>query len=100
MSNVKLNKAHSKKNDEFYTRLDDIEKELFYYKNHFEGKVVFCNCDDPYESNFFKFFALNFNWFKLKKLIATCYDGSPIQVLNFLFGKKRMKMEKRKKHLK
>ena len=78
MANNKLTKARSEKNDEFYTRLEDIEKELKYYRKHFEGKVVFCNCDDPYESNFFKFFALNFNWFKLKKLMATCYDGSPI----------------------
>ncbi len=66
------------KQDEFYTQLDDIAKELKYYKQHFQGKVVFCNCDDPYESNFFKYFALNFNQLGLKKLIATCYNGSPI----------------------
>lgn len=100
MSNVKLNKAHSKKNDEFYTRLDDIEKELFYYKNHFEGKVVFCNCDDPYESNFFKFFALNFNWFKLKKLIATCYDGSPITGVELPLWEEDNKNVEKKKALK
>jgi len=58
--------------------MDDIAKELKYYKQHFKNKVVLCNCDDPYESNFFKYFALNFNVFGLKKLIATCYDGSPI----------------------
>lgn len=66
------------KQDEFYTQLDDIAKELKYYKQHFQGKVVLCNCDDPYESNFFKYFALNFNLLGLKKLIATCYNGSPI----------------------
>ena len=66
------------KQDEFYTQLDDIAKELKYYKQHFQGKVVLCNCDDPYESNFFKYFALNFNQIGLKKLIATCYNGSPI----------------------
>ena len=77
-NNSNLHKARVEKNDEFYTRLEDIEKELKYYRKHFEDKVVFCNCDDPYESNFFKFFALNFNYFKLKKLIATCYNGSPI----------------------
>ena len=48
------------------------------YRKHFNGKVVFCNCDDPYESNFFKYFAMNFNQLGLKKLIATCYSGSPI----------------------
>lgn len=64
--------------DEFYTQLSDIEKELIHYWDYFRDKVVFCNCDDPYESNFFKYFALNFNALGLKKLIATCYDGSPI----------------------
>ena len=73
-----LTAAQGAKKDEFYTKLDDIAKELKYYKQHFQGKVVLCNCDDPYESNFFKYFALNFNQLGLKKLIATCYDGSPI----------------------
>ena len=63
-----LRKAQKNKNDEFYTSLEDIEKEMKYYKEQFDNKVVFCNCDDPYESNFFKYFALNFNTFKLKKL--------------------------------
>ena len=66
------------KQDEFYTQIDDISNELKHYRDHFRGKVVFCNCDDPYESNFFKYFALNFNSLGLKKLIATCYDGSPV----------------------
>ncbi len=56
----------------------DIEKELKYYKPYFKDKVVLCNCDDPFESNFFQYFALNFNSLGLKKLIATCYNGSPI----------------------
>lgn len=73
-----LRKAKKNKNDEFYTQLSDIEKELKYYKDFFAGKTVFCNCDDPYESNFFKYFALNFNRLKLKKLIATSYVGSPV----------------------
>ena len=78
MANLKLSKSKIEKNDEFYTRLEDIEKEIVYYKKYFEGKTVFCNCDDPYESNFFKYFALKFNFFKLKRLIATCYNGSSI----------------------
>ena len=73
-----LREARKNKADEFYTQLSDIEQELKHYKEHFYGKIVFCNCDDPYESNFFKFFAMNFNILKLKKLIATCYDTSPI----------------------
>ena len=77
-SNANLHTAKNEKNDEFYTRLEDIEKELSHYKAYFKGKTVFCNCDDPYESNFFKYFAMNFNFLGLKKLIATCYDSSPV----------------------
>jgi len=73
-----LNKAKEIKNDEFYTQLADIETEMRHYKEQFRDKVVLCNCDDPYESNFFKYFAMNFNFLGLKKLIATCYIGSPI----------------------
>lgn len=76
--NALLGAAKAAKKDEFYTQLTDIEKELVHYQEYFRDKVVFCNCDDPYESNFFKYFALNFNALGLKKLIATCYDGSPI----------------------
>lgn len=76
--NEDLNKAKDAKKDEFYTQLSDIEKEMRYYRKHFAGKTVFCNCDDPFESNFFKYFVLNFNRLGLKKLIATCYAGSPI----------------------
>lgn len=78
MAKSDLTSAQKAKKDEFYTQLDDIAKELKYYTQYFQGKVVLCNCDDPYESNFFKYFALNFNRLGLKKLIATCYNGSPI----------------------
>src|SRR3989338_8960391 len=77
-SNKNLHKAGAAKKDEFYTQLVDIENELKHYKKQFCGKMVYCNCDDPFESNFFKYFAANFNELKLKKLIATSYAGSPI----------------------
>ncbi|MCR5183256.1 MAG: adenine-specific methyltransferase EcoRI family protein [Opitutales bacterium] len=76
--NKNLTTAKSAKKDEFYTQLCDIENELRHYTEHFRGKTVFCNCDDPYESNFFKYFALNFNRLGIRKLIATCYEGSPV----------------------
>lgn len=79
MANKNLNAAKEAKKDEFYTQLADIENELKHYRQHFRGKVILCNCDDPYESNFFKYFANNFNAFGLKKLICTCYNGSPVQ---------------------
>lgn len=78
MGNTNLKNAKKNKNDEFYTQLSDIEKELSHYRDFLRGKIVFCNCDDPYESNFFKYFASNFNFLGLKKLIATCYCGSPV----------------------
>ena len=59
--NKTLGKAKMQKKDEFYTQLSDIENELRHYKKHFKGKTVLCNCDDPYESNFFKYFAMSFN---------------------------------------
>lgn len=76
--NTNLARANREKNDEFYTRLTDIEKELRHYRKHFKGKTILCNCDDPFESNFFKYFVLNFNKLGLKKLIATCYATSSI----------------------
>ena len=79
MANKNLNAAKTAKKDEFYTEMTDIERELQHYWEHFRGKVVFCNCDDPYESYFFKYFALHFNHLGLKKLICTCYNGSPVQ---------------------
>ena len=73
-----LQTAKKVKKDEFYTQLTDIEKELRYYKDQFKDKIVYCNADDPYESNFFKYFASNFNLLGIKKLIATSYSGSPV----------------------
>lgn len=77
-NNSNLGAARRAKNDEFYTQLTDIEKELRHYRGHFRGATVLCNCDDPFESNFFKFFVLNFTRLGLKKLIATCYEGSAV----------------------
>lgn len=79
MANKNLNAAKTAKKDEFYTQLVDIERELQHYWPHFRGKTILCNCDDPYESNFFKYFALRFNQLGLKRLICTCYNGSPVQ---------------------
>lgn len=76
--NAGLQEAGANRADEFYTSMSMIEEEMRHYRSHFEGKVVLCNCDDPYESNFFKYFAMNFNYLKLRKLICTCYDGSPV----------------------
>lgn len=76
--NKNLRKASKAKRDEFYTQLTDIEKELKHYKDQLKGKVVYCNCDDPFESNFFKYFAVNFNHLGLKQLITTSYKPSPI----------------------
>ncbi len=78
MANELFDKAKKNKADEFYTQLPDIEAEMRHYKEQFRGKVIFCNCDDPYESNFFKYFAMNFNFLGLKKLIATSYSDSPV----------------------
>ena len=72
--NNNLHKAKKEKNDEFYTLLSDIEKELKNYKQHFEGKTVYCNCDDPVESNFWVYFDMNFDLLKLKSLVSTHYD--------------------------
>ena len=72
--NENLHKAKEAKSDEFYTLLETVEAELMHYRPHFKGKVVLCNCDDPAESNFFRYFALNFSFLGLKKLIATHYE--------------------------
>ena len=74
-SNRNLHSAKTSKKDEFYTQLSDIEKEVRHYKDHFRGKVVLCNCDDPRVSNFFHYFSYNFEQLGLKKLIATCYKN-------------------------
>lgn len=74
-ANVRLAAARTAKKDEFYTQLPDIEKELRHYRQHFEGKVVYLNCDDPRVSNFFRYFSENFEALGLKRLIATCYQS-------------------------
>ena len=79
MTKKNLKEAKEEKMNEFYTQLEDIEKEIYYYTKYFKNKIVFCNCDYPYEINFFKYFALNFNSLGLKKLIATCYNTSKIE---------------------
>lgn len=76
--NATLNKAKEAKNDEYYTRYEDIQSELNHYEEHFKGKTVFCNCDDPFESNFCKFFLKNFNYLGLKRLICTSFVSSPV----------------------
>ncbi len=74
-SNKNLHQAGKAKKDEFYTQLSDIEKELGNYKEHFKNKIVFCNCDDPLESNFYFYFSQNFEFLGLKKLISTHYES-------------------------
>lgn len=81
-TNVLLRKAKKSKSDEFYTQLSDIEKELQYYTEHFKNKTVYCNCDDPQTSNFFKYFVLNFERLGLKKLIASCYKEQVIDLFS------------------
>ncbi len=99
--NTNLHRAHRAKKDEFYTQLVDIEKELKHYKKQFRNKIVYCNCDDPFESNFFKYFAANFNALELKKLITTSYAGSPIVGGQLsLFDVEGLKTAKKKEPLK
>ena len=87
--NINLGRARAAKKDEFYTQYVDIQKEVEAYLEYdpdtFRGQVVYCNCDDPFESNFFKYFAANFNKLGLKKLVTTSYDGSPIAGQGTLF---------------
>ena len=80
--NAALTEAKRAKKDEFYTQRVDIENELRHYKAHFEGKVVLCNCDDPRQSEFFKYFAENFEKLKLKRLIATCYKSQDVDLFS------------------
>ena len=99
--NKNLHMARTAKTDEFYTQLVDIEKELKHYKDKFRGKIVYCNCDDPFESNFFKYFAANFKELGLKKLIATSFSGSPITGKQLsLLAMEGVKNEKKKEPLK
>jgi hypothetical protein len=80
--NKKLHQAKTSKKDEFYTQLSDIEREMKHYKHHFKDKVIYCNCDDPRISNFFQYFALNFEKLGLKKLITTCYKNQDIDLFS------------------
>ena len=86
MSNTNLHNAKSVKNDEFYTMLEDIEKELSHYTNHFKDKVVYCNCDDPEWSNFWKYFHINFTSLGLKKLISTHYNSEGVSYIKTYEG--------------
>ena len=83
--NSNLHDSARNKQDEFYTQLSLVESELKHYRHHFKGKTVLCNCDDPYESNFFKYFAMNFNALGLKKLITTCFATSPVTGKEFQY---------------
>lgn len=80
--NRNLYKAKNSKQDEFYTQLSDIERELKHYKKHFRGKVVYCNCDDPRMSNFFHYFSFNFEKLGLKKLVTTCYKSHDMDLFS------------------
>ena len=83
--NSNLKDSVRQKQDEFYTQLSLVESEMKHYRQHFKGKTVLCNCDDPYESNFFKYFAMSFNALGLKKLITTCFATSPVTGKEFQY---------------
>lgn len=91
--NKNLHKAKSDPQDEFYTQLSDIEKELKHYQHHFKDKVVICNCDDPRVSNFTKYFILNFKKLGLKRLIATCYKNQDINLFSDLEAESAVYMD-------
>jgi hypothetical protein len=91
--NKNLNAAKASKNDEFYTQLSDIEKELRHYKTHFHGKTVFCNCDDPRVSNFFHYFSYNFEQLGLKKLITVCYKNQNADLFTDNISEKAVYLE-------
>src|SRR5512139_3416373 len=99
--NRNLGAAKAAKQDEFYTQYVDIQKEVEAYlefdPDTFRGKVVYCNCDDPFESNFFKYFAANFNKLGLKRLVTTSYDGSPIAGAQLTFDEYQKGNGKRQK---
>ena len=96
--NSNLHDSSRNKQDEFYTNLQLIEDELKHYRVHFKGKRVLCNCDDPYESNFFKFFAMSFNSLGLKSLTATCYATSPVVCTQLdLFGNDKVVVDRKRK---
>lgn len=82
MAKRTIDKAKAAKKDEFYTQLEDINNELRHYREHFRGKTVLCNCDDPRVSNFFTYFAYNFEFLGLKKLITTCYKNQDMDLFS------------------
>lgn len=92
-NNSNLHSAKNAKKDEFYTQLSDIEKEIRHYKEHFKGKVVYCNCDDPRISNFFHFFSHNFEALGLKKLITTCYKSQSADLFSQQDSEKAVYLE-------
>ena len=91
--NLNLQQARKAKKDDFYTQLVDIEKELKHYKEYFKNKVVYCNCDDPRESNFFHYFSYNFEHLGLKKLITTCYKNNQIDMFSKEDSSEAIKLE-------
>ncbi len=91
--NTYLHKAKNAKNDEFYTQLSDIEKEMKHYKKYFKDKTVFCNCDDPRVSNFFHYFSYNFEQLGLKKLITTCYKNQEMDLFSEHDKEKAIRLE-------
>lgn len=91
--NSGLHSAKRNKNDEFYTQIVDIERELQHYRNLFKGKVVYCNCDDPYVSAFFEYFAKNFEFLGLKKLVTTCYKSQHIDLFTQNDSEQAIKLE-------
>ena len=91
--NKNLHQAKNAKKDEFYTQLADIENELKHYKDHFKGKTVFCNCDDPRVSNFFHYFSHRFEALGLKKLITTCYKSQDMNLFSTHENEKAVMLE-------
>lgn len=91
--NSSLHTAKRNKKDEFYTQIVDIEREMRHYRKHFKGKVVYCNCDDPFVSAFFEYFAKNFEFFGLKKLITTCYKSQSVDLFSQNNAEKAIKLE-------
>lgn len=91
--NSGLHSAKRNKKDEFYTQLADIENELRHYRRHFKGKVVYCNCDDPYVSAFFEYFTKNFEFFGLKKLVTTCYRSQRVDLFSQNDSEQAIKLE-------
>lgn len=91
--NQGLTKARTAKKDEFYTQISDIERELKHYRQHFKGKVVYCNCDDPFISAFFAYFAKNFEFLGLKKLITTCYKSQAVDLFSQNDSEQAIKLE-------